>query len=340
MISGRGHGRTNELGRHLHSLVRVAVVAYGLLGLGGVSGSGPPEPMVVTLLGTGTPDPRLDRFGPSTLVQAAGKMLLFDVGRGATIRLQQLGLSAGRITGVFITHLHSDHTSGLPDLWLTGWLPPHGARRTPLRIWGPRGMKRMAAHLAEAYRADQEMRIADEKLPREGAELLATEFASESVVLDEDGVRVTAFRVDHGQNVGPAYGYKVEYSGHSVVISGDTRYCANVVAHARGSDLLLHEVASAPVDIRSLPQIRAILAHHTSPADAGRVFTEAAPRLAVFTHLALLANGKGERPTPDDVSAEARTTYAGPLVVGEDLMQFVVGEVIEVRRFDPVKQGY
>jgi ribonuclease Z len=321
-------------------VLRTAVAACSLLGLAAVAGTGQPSPIVVTLLGTGTPDPRIDRFGPSTVVQAGGKVLLFDVGRGATIRLQQIGLSAGRLTGVFISHLHSDHTSGLPDLWLTGWLPPHGARRAPLRIWGPQGTRSMTDHLTEAYRADQQIRIADEKLPREGAVMLSTEFAGETVVLDEDGVRVTAFLVDHGRNVGPAYGYKVEYVGHSVVISGDTRYCPNLVEHARGADLLLHEVASAPADIQSLPQIRAILAHHTSPADAGRVFAQSAPRLAVFTHLVLLATAKGERPTPEDVAAEARKTYAGPLVVGEDLMQFVLDAVVEVRRFDAIKQGY
>src|SRR5262249_16879241 len=82
--------------------------------------------ITVTLLGTGTPDPRIERFGPSTLVEAGGKRLLFDVGRGATMRLQQIGVSLGRLTAVFLTHYHSDHTNGIPDLWLTGWLPPHG----------------------------------------------------------------------------------------------------------------------------------------------------------------------------------------------------------------------
>jgi len=298
------------------------------------------DPIIVTLLGTGTPAPRIDRFGPSTLVEAGGKKLVFDVGRGATIRLQQIGVSLGALSGVFITHFHSDHTNGIPDLWLTGWLPPHGARQMPFRIWGPHGINDMMHYLEKAYRADLDIRIADEKLPREGIAIDVTEFAREGVVFDEDGVTVTAFKVDHGKFIEPAYGYKVAYGKRSVVISGDTRYCENVVNYAKGTDLLLHEVASAPDDIENLPPIKRILDHHTSPAAAGRVFAQARPRLAAFTHLALLPNPKGVRPSVDDVVAETRTTYDGPLVVGEDLMRFVVGDTIEIEHFDPVKQGW
>ena len=96
----------------------------------------------------------------------------------------------------------------------------------------------------------------------------------------------------------------------------------------------------APADIASLPQIARILDHHTLPADAGRVFAQARPRLAVFTHLALLPDSKGVRPSGDAVLAETRKTYDGPLELGEDLMRIVVGDTIEVERFDPVKQGY
>jgi len=304
------------------------------------SASSPSDPIIVTLLGTGTPDPRIDRFGPSTLVEAGGEKLIFDVGRGATIRLQQIGISLGQLNGVFITHLHSDHTNGIPDLWLTGWLPPHGARRTPFRIWGPKGTANMMHSLEQAYRADLDFRIADEKLPREGIAVEVSEFDGDSVVLAERGITVTAFKVDHGRTIEPAYGYKIVYGKRSVVISGDTRYCESVIAHAKGTDLLLHEVAMAPADIASLPQTQRILDHHTLPADAGRVFAQARPRLAVFTHLALLPDPKGARPSGEAVSAETRKTYDGPLELGEDLMRIVVGDTIEVERFDPVKQGY
>jgi len=102
----------------------------------------------VTLLGTGAPIPRIDRFGPSTLVEVAGQRLLFDVGRGATQRLMQLGIPFRDIDAVFLTHFHSDHVSGLPDLWMTGWLPPpFGRRSKPFEVWGPTGTRKLLEHL-------------------------------------------------------------------------------------------------------------------------------------------------------------------------------------------------
>jgi ribonuclease Z len=329
-----------ELNRRLWSCVRC--VLSGLLAVAVC----PPawsqsEPMVVTLLGTGTPTPRIDHLGPSTLVEAGGKRLVFDVGRGTTIRLQQIGIGPGEVTGVFITHFHSDHTNGIPDLWLTGWLPGiYGARQTPLRIWGPQGIKKMMGGLEAAYEGDVAIRTVDQALPREGIAVAATEFAGESVVFDEGGVAVTAFLVDHGEHIKPAYGYKVEYGRRSVVISGDTRYSDNLVKHAKGTDLLIHEVATAPADRRERPEIKRIMAHHTSGAEAGRVFTQVRPRLAVFTHLAWSQYSAGERAAIDDVLAEARQTYAGPIDMGEDLMRFVVGETIDVKRFDHRKGSY
>ncbi|HAF13556.1 MAG TPA: MBL fold metallo-hydrolase, partial [Blastocatellia bacterium] len=120
----------------------------------------------VTLLGTGTPIPMVERFGPSILVEAGSEKLLFDCGRGAAIRLWQLHIPMRDVTAVFFTHLHSDHIVGFPDLWLTGWLPPpFGHRTEPMHVYGPRGTKQMILHLEKAYRADIRIRIADEKLP-------------------------------------------------------------------------------------------------------------------------------------------------------------------------------
>ena len=95
----------------------------------------------VTLLGTGAPTPLPDRFGAATLVEAGSRKLLFDAGRGATIRIRQLGIQVGDIDGVFITHFHSDHLVGLADLWLTGWLAANGRRDHPLAMWGPRASR-------------------------------------------------------------------------------------------------------------------------------------------------------------------------------------------------------
>ena len=103
------------------------------------------QDITVTLLGTGSPPPVMNRFGPSILVEAGGQKFLFDAGRGALQRLNQIKVRWQDISGVFFTHLHSDHVVGLPDLWLTGWLTP--GRNVPLNVWGPRGTKNMMSHL-------------------------------------------------------------------------------------------------------------------------------------------------------------------------------------------------
>ena len=179
----------------------------------------------VTLLGTGTPIPNKDRFGPSTLVEAGDLKLLFDAGRGVPIRLQQLNLPSGKLSALFLTHYHSDHTSGIADIWLTGWLPPpFGRRNTPFRVIGPVGAKTLMSNLEKAYALDIKIRLEDEKLPPEGIATAVDEFDRDGVVFEKNGVKVIAFTVDHGEAIKPAVGYRIEYKGHAVVISGDTRY--------------------------------------------------------------------------------------------------------------------
>jgi ribonuclease Z len=136
------------------------------------------ENIKITLLGTGTPVPSIERFGPSTLVEAGTEKLLFDVGRGTTQRLWQLAIPLRAITNVFFTHYHSDHTVGLPDLWLSGWLPAaFGQRTTALPVWGPSGIKELTTNLENAYQADIRMRMEDEKLLPAGASFLVKEIS-------------------------------------------------------------------------------------------------------------------------------------------------------------------
>jgi ribonuclease Z len=280
----------------------------------------------VTLLGTGTPRPFMDRFGPSILVEAGNEKLIVDVGRGAMQRLFQLGVSYADITGVLLTHLHSDHTVGLPDLWLTGWLISN--RTKPLELWGPAGTRKMAAALQSAYSFDLDIRVRDDKVPAEGGRLVAHDI-SEQVVFDRGGVKVTSFLVDHGL-VRPALGYRVDAGGHSVVLSGDTRYSPNLIAHAKGADLLIHEVGAASAQqMSSDPHTRTIIAHHTTPQDAARVFNTVRPKLAVFSHIVL----RGA--TADDALRTTRLTYHGLLELGEDLMRFHVGDEVTIERFVP-----
>jgi len=286
----------------------------------------------ITLLGTGVPIPRPDRFGPSTLVEAGGRTLLIDAGRGATMRMYQLGIPIGQIDALLLTHFHSDHTVGIPDLWLTGWLSSHfGSRRRPFNVIGPIGTARLMHHLEAAYAHDVEIRIADEKLAREHAAVTVSEFEEDGVVYDAGGLRVIAFTVDHGDAIKPAYGYRIEYHGRVAVISGDTRYNQNVLRYGAGADLLVHEVAMAPAELLGDPHIQRILNHHTSAQEAGRIFAQTRPKMAAFTHLVMLASDTVPAPTIDALVKAARETYAGPLTVGEDLMSFEIGETVIVR---------
>ena len=288
----------------------------------------------VTLLGTGTPVPIPDRFGPSTLVEAGTDKLLFDCGRGCTIRLSQKNIPL-RDVKLFLTHLHSDHVNGIPDLWLTGWLgPPWGQRKTPLVMMGPVGTKNMADHLEQAFMPDILIRMADEKLPRDGVRFDAKDFA-EGIIYEANGVRVTAFEVDHGDEIKPCYGFRIDYRGRSVVLSGDTRYNQNVIKYGTGADLLVHEVSMAKPEVAQTQAAKRILAHHTSPQDAGRVFSAAKPRLAVYTHISAAGGAGPTAPQPPDYIAATRETYSGPLEFGEDLMTINISDQITVERQPP-----
>ena len=298
-------------------------VLYLLLSLAGFPAPAFCQNFTVTLLGTGNPRPTVVRFGPSILVQADGQNLLFDCGRGATMRLYQLKVD--QIDGLFLTHLHSDHTVGIPDLWLTGWVM---GRKTPLRVWGPAGTEEMMKHLAEAYAFDIHMRRdVDEKRPAGGVEMQAKDI-EQGVVYDSGSVKVIAFLVDHGP-LKPAFGYRVDYGGHSVVLSGDTRYSENLIRYAQGTDVLVHEVidakAYAVLANSFTPEEKArVLAHHTTAEEAGKVFTKVAPKLAVYSHIV--------PPDAPNLVPDTRNTYSGPLEVGEDLMSIEIGKEVRVHR--------
>ncbi|MBL8978381.1 MAG: MBL fold metallo-hydrolase [Gemmatimonadetes bacterium] len=286
--------------------------------------AGPSDSLKVILLGTAVgPRVNLQQYGASILVEADGERFLFDCGRGATLRLVQAGVPIGSIRRLFLTHLHSDHVLQIPDLMLTGWA---GARRTePLEVWGPAGTRSMMEHLQQAFSFDIHMRRdVDERLPAAGIQVLSHDIA-EGVVFDEGGVRITAFLVDHGP-VRPAFGYRIDYRGRSVALSGDTRFSENLVRAAQGVDVLIHEVID-PVAIRNNVDhpnpsaIEAIIAHHTTPEQAGEVFSRVRPRLAVYSHA----------PSTESVIRQTRTTYAGPLQGPEDLLTIVIGDSIVVR---------
>lgn len=307
------------------SFAAIATCALFLVAGAGVSEL-PAQSIKVTLLGTGAPFASLERFGPSTLIEAGDRKFLIDAGRGALQRLAQARVDWKDIDAVLLTHLHSDHVVGFPDLWLTGWLVRPG-RAEPLTLWGPRGTVAMATHLREAFAFDIQLRQSDDGASRTGHLINAVDIA-EGVVYDSGGVRITAFLVDHGL-VQPAFGYRVDHAGRSVVVSGDTRLSENLIRHAMNVDVLIHEVASADAFVRAgvpADRAKAIVARHVSPEEAGQVFARTRPRLAVFSHVIHAIA------TDEDILPGTRRTYAGPVEVGVDLMVITIGDRIDVKR--------
>ncbi len=294
-----------------------------------LASAAPAQTLRVTLLGTGSPQPTMDRFGPGILVEAGGKKLLFDCGRGVAQRIEQLKIPFTDIDALFVTHLHSDHTVGIPDLWLTGWAR---GRKAAMEVWGPTGTKAMMTHLAEAYQYDIQIRQIDDKLPGQGVAVVANDI-EQGTMYDRAGIKVTAFLVDHGV-VKPALGYRVDFMGHSVVLSGDTRYSENLIRFSQKVDVLIHEVIDpdrfrAKNPSMSDERLQAIVGHHTSAELAGTLFAQVKPKLAVYSHIV-----PGDS---TDLVSLTRKTYAGPLEVGEDLMSFDIGESVVVHRFATIK---
>ncbi len=279
-----------------------------------------PEAIRVTLLGTGNPVPRIMRAGNSTLVEAGKQKLVFDFGRNASTRLWQLGIPLGRVDAFFLTHFHSDHTIGFPDLWLTGWLQPaYGRRAAPLELHGPTGTVEFSTGLQQAFASDIATRQKDEGTPLDGVKINAHDDAP-GLVYAKDGVKVFAFNNDHGINIKPSFGYRIEYGGRTVVISGDTRYNAEVVKQSTHADILVHCVSiTSDAQMKANPGYRAIAAHLSSPDDVARVLNAAHPKLAVFSHIGL--NGDV---TTGDIVQQVGEKYDGNLVVGEDLMRFEI----------------
>jgi ribonuclease Z len=282
----------------------------------------------ITLLGSGAPPPRLDRFGPSTLAEVGKEKFIFDAGRGAMQRLHQLGIPFGDITGMFLTHHHSDHVVGFPDLWLTGWIGrPWGKRNVPLPIWGPEGTRQMMEHLPRAFAVD--IRVRSRYYPPDGVRLEARD-VGEGVVFDRDGIKVVAFEVDHGGEDLPAYGYRIDYHGRAAVLSGDTTFNENLIRHSQRVDLIVHEVtAVAGSAAESVEQLKRIAANHTTPEQAAEVFSRVKPKLAVYNHLLLFGGA-----TADDLVRATRKKYHGPLIVGEDLLRIEITDKIEPYRFE------
>jgi ribonuclease Z len=303
-----------------------------LLSLSGTALSQPPtgvgqvpaDTIRVTLLGTAS-GPRVHpgKAGISTLVEAGGQRLLFDAGRGVMPRLVEAGFPMNAVTTLFLTHLHSDHIVDIPDLLLMPWAAAP-ERKVPLEVWGPAGTRDMMRHLEAAFAFDIHMRRdVDESFSPEGITVIAHD-TGEGKVYERHGVTVTAFLVSHGR-VEPSYGYRVDYAGRSVAISGDTSPSDTLVTACKGVDVLIHEAIDADLLRKLVPdeqRRQAIVARHTTPEQAARIFSRVSPRLALFSH----------SPGTAAIIDQTRRAYPGRVEMGEDLMVIDIGADVRVTR--------
>ncbi|MFI5228825.1 MAG: MBL fold metallo-hydrolase [Gemmatimonadales bacterium] len=274
---------------------------------------------VVLLLGTGFPRPLADADGPATVVLVGSRVFLFDAGPDVMHQFAVAGLPLRGPEALFITHLHSDHTIGLPDVMLTTWVM---GRRRAIPTVGPPGLAKMVDALATAYAEDIDIRTHGLERDAENGWRLAVREATSGIVYDSGGVRVTAFRVQHG-SWPTALGYRVDAPGRSIVISGDTRPSDDIVREASGVDVLVHEVY--PDSIYAAERGTRIgdttndyfRSFHTSDVELGRLAARANPKLLVLTHIVRMGA------TDDALLRGVRAGgFTGKVVVGKDLGRY------------------
>ena len=264
------------------------------------------------------------RQGMSTLIEANGQTLTFDVGRGALQNIYLSRIDPRSVTKIFLTHLHSDHIEGLPAVWMTPWFM---FGRTPsLEIWGPQGTQQMVDGTRMMYGHDVEHR-ANPTFKREYLDITVHEIA-EGVVYDDGGVKVTAFPVEHDDG-NPAFGYRIDVAGRSILLSGDTTYSENVVRYGMNDDLIVSNVVAFSDAMTKAGVLKPVLNKLTTPEQAAAIFLKTRPRLAVFSHVV-----KKELPgdAGDSVIIERtrKAGYDGPLTMGQERMAIDVGEQIKI----------
>ena len=302
-------------------LLAAIVVAGGLLAAVPVAGQRPQSPAPKTqivLLGTGNPGPDPDRSGPATAIVVNGTAYLVDFGPGVVRRASAAFLKKGiealeptKLRVVFVTHLHSDHTAGYPDLILTPWTV---GRRVPLEVYGPTGLKAMTANILEAYRVDFETRTNPDGNQRafpEGRAVNAHEITA-GVVYRDSNVTVTAFPTKHAME---SYGYRFDTRDRSIVISGDTHPTQETIDACRGCDVLIHE-AHSPAWLATRSELfqRFSAKYHTTTPELAELASRARPRLLILYHY----NGLSDEELLSDMLAR----YPGHFVIGRDLDVF------------------
>jgi ribonuclease BN (tRNA processing enzyme) len=264
----------------------------------------------VILLGSGNPNPEPDRMGPAVAVVSGDRVYIVDCGPGIVRRAAQAGLGMEQLTRAFLTHLHSDHTIGYPDLIFT---PAVTGRLEPFEVYGPPGLRSMTSHILKAWKEDMDIRLhgTEPAVPR--GYIVHTHEVKPGEIYRDAGMRVIAFPVQHG-SWKHAYGFRFEAKDKVIVISGDTTYSESLIAAAKGCDILVHEVYSRKGLAARTPDWQVYhAAFHTSGVDVGRVAAHVRPRKLVLYHQLPMSE------TPGEVLQEVREHFTGDVVYGNDL---------------------
>jgi ribonuclease BN (tRNA processing enzyme) len=279
----------------------------------------------VVLLGTGTPAADPDRSGPATAVVVGETAYLVDLGPGVVRRAKAAAIERGvtaleptNLRVAFVTHLHSDHTVGYPDLIFSPWTL---GRRVPIDVYGPAGIEAMTSHLLEAYRADIETRTNPDGNQHDfpDGHKVNAHTVRAGVVYKDANVSVTAFPTKHAME---SYGYRFDTADRSIVISGDTNPTQATIDACRGCDVLVHEVNTLESLARRDARFQAFAAkYHTSTEQLAALADKSKPRLLVLYHhsISLRHGVSPTASTPDSLYREMSERYSGQFVIGRDL---------------------
>ena len=297
-----------------------------------------PDGLHLALCGTGSPFPDPSRAGPCSAIIAGDRLFIVDTGEGSARNLGYMGIPAAKIEAIFLTHFHSDHIDGLGPFMLQRW--GVGTFQTPTPVYGPTGVEKVVDGFRAAYVLDFGYRVAhhsEKIMPPGGSGGKGMPFAlppagqgDDVVVLNDKGLKVTAFRVDHAP-IDPAVGYRFDYKGRSVVISGDTKKTPSVQAVAKGADILVHEALQpalvkiletefADHNLNNMSQVmRDILNYHTTPEEAAAQAAAAGAKQLVLNHIVPPMPVRFAYPA---FLGDAAKFYDKPITVGEDGMLF------------------
>lgn len=265
----------------------------------------------LTFTGTGSPRPSLERANSGQVLRIGDQLMLLDCGGGTTRRVLEAGFDATKVEHLFLTHLHSDHTLDYAEFMLGTW----AMGRSAMRVYGPPGTSRLHdLLLTQPYESDIEYRLSLGRAPEGMTDIEVNEFEP-GVIFNESGLTVTATEVIHSTYT---VAMRFDFAGESLVHSGDTCYCPDLVELARGADVLVHDVCMAPSPAfennPAFPNLYEHLKeHHATPAEAGRTAREAGVRKLVLTHFLLGAR-------LEQSLEECRAEFDGEIIIAEDLM--------------------